>query len=307
MNLLKRLYSLTTTYVFHFVALAVGSCIAAFAIQKFLAPNMILDGGVVGICIIIEALTKLPLSVLTWVMNIPFLLFGAKKKGKIFVTKSIYSMTVFSLALEFFKGAEVTDEHLLAVTFGGLILGIGVGLVLKFGGCLDGTEIIAMVISPKLHVTIGNIILTFNIFIYGSAGFLFGIDRTLFSILTYIIVSFIMTEVQNGFEHEKGVMIFTTTDNAETIRTRIYNELGRTCTQWSGEGYVTGKGKKILYCVISKFELNQLRSICESNASFVAVTDVSEIIGYHMKSKTEDERIYKPMSTNINIEDQMKF
>lgn len=299
----KKLVSFTKTYVFHFVALAIGACIAAFAVQTFLAPNMILDGGVVGICIIIAALSKLPLSVLTWIMNIPFLLFGAKKKGKIFVYKSLYSMTVFSLALEFFEGAEVTDEHLLAVTFGGLILGIGVGLVLKFGGCLDGTEIVAMVLSPKLHVTIGNIILTFNVFIYSLAGFLFGIDRTLLSILTYIIVSFIMTEVENGFEHEKGVMIFT--DDAETIKKRIYNELGRTCTEWTGSGFVSGNDKKILYVVISKFELNQLRTIVKQTHSFVAVSDISEIIGYHMKSKTEDERIYKSIETNI-INDNKK-
>lgn len=284
---MKEFFSKIRKPVFHYCMLGIGAVLAAFAVQTFLAPNMILDGGVVGICIIIAQLTHLPLSILTWVLNIPFLLFGAKKKGKEFVFKALYAMTVFSLAIEYFEGAEVTEEYLLAVTFGGLILGVGVGIVLKFGGCLDGTEVVAMQLSPMIHVPIGQIILTLNVFIYGAAGILFGIDRTLFSILTYIIVSFIMTEVENGFEHEKGVMIFT--DNAKLIKEQIYIHLGRTCTEWDGNGYVSNKDKKILYCVISKFELNQLREIVKDTSSFVAVTDVSEIIGTHMKSKIKEE------------------
>ena len=130
--------------------LTLGAVIAAFAIEEFLVPNTILDGGVIGIGIMINNLTEVSLSILTIVLNVPFLIIGSRQLGKMFMVKSGYSMAVFSVFVEIFKPLEnATSETILAVCFGGVILGLGVGIIIKFGGCLDGTETVAIMLNKK--------------------------------------------------------------------------------------------------------------------------------------------------------------
>lgn len=272
--------------VFEFVMILVGAVIAAFAIEEFLVPCTILDGGVVGIGIIINNLTGAELGIVTFILNMPFLIVGAKKLGRIFIVKSAYAMVVFSVFLEIFsKATNATSEYLLAGCFGGVILGIGVGLVIRFGGCLDGTEAVAIMLNKKFELPVGQIVLVFNIFIYIIAGLLFGWDRAMYSLLTYFITSKILDIIENGIDKAKAAMIIT--DDATEVSNLIYQKLGRTVTIMEGTGLVSGK-KKILYCVITRFEINELKNIIHSidTSSFVAVSDVSEIIGTHMK-KTE--------------------
>ena len=269
--------------IFEFAVILFGAMLAAFAIEEFLVPCLILDGGIVGISIIISTLSKLPLSVLTLVLNIPFLLIGAKKLGKIFIFKSAFAMVVFSIFLDVFeKLPDVTREHLLAVSFGGLLLGIGVGLVIRFGGCLDGTEAVAILLNKKYKMPVGRIVLFFNIVIYITAGFLFGFDRAMYSLLTYFITSKILDIVESGLEQTKAAMIIT--EDAKTIADLIYTRLGRTVTIMEGEGLVSGE-KRVLYCVLTRFEVRELRSIINGvdASAFVAISDVSEIIGNHIK------------------------
>lgn len=268
---------------FEFVMILVGAVIAAFAIEEFLVPCTILDGGVVGIGIIINNLTGAELGLVTFILNMPFLIVGAKKLGRIFIVKSAYAMVVFSVFLEIFsKATNATSEYLLAVCFGGVILGIGVGVVIRFGGCLDGTEAVAIMLNKKFELPVGQIVLVFNIFIYIIAGLLFGWDRAMYSLLTYFITSKILDIIENGIDKAKAAMIIT--DDATEVSNLIYQKLGRTVTIMEGTGLVSGK-KKILYCVITRFEINELKNIIHSidSSSFVAVSDVSEIIGTHMK------------------------
>lgn len=269
--------------VFEFLMILVGAVIAAFAIEEFLVPCTILDGGVVGIGIIINNLTGAELGLVTFILNMPFLIVGAKKLGRIFIVKSAYAMVVFSVFLEIFsKATNATSEYLLAVCFGGVILGIGVGLVIRFGGCLDGTEAVAIMLNKKFELPVGQIVLVFNIFIYTIAGLLFGWDRAMYSLLTYFITSKLLDIIENGIDKAKAAMIIT--DDATEVSNLIYQKLGRTVTIMEGTGLVSGK-KKILYCVITRFEINELKNIIHSidSSSFVAVSDVSEIIGTHMK------------------------
>ena len=160
---------MNNTYVktfIDYVMLAIGAIIAAFAIEEFLVPNTILDGGVIGIGIMIKNLTGISLSILTIVLNVPFLLIGMRKLGKMFVVNSAFSMAVFSVFVEIFAPlANATSETLLAVSFGGVILGIGVGLVIRFGGCLDGTETVAILLNKKFKIPVGQTVLIFNIVI----------------------------------------------------------------------------------------------------------------------------------------------
>ena len=269
-----------------FVGILIGATIAAFAIEEFLVPCTILDGGVVGVGIMINNITSIPLSVLTVLFNIPFLIVGSKKMGKMFIIKSAFGMAVFSIFLELFsKLKNATSEYLLAVCFGGVLLGVGVGLVIRFGGCLDGTETVAILINKKYKFPVGKIVLMFNIVIFIAAGFLFGFDRAMYSLLTYFITSKVLDIVENGMEQAKAAMIIT--NDSKQISHEIYERLGRTVTIMEGEGLVSGK-KVVLYCVLTRFEIHELRDIINSidASAFIAISDVSEIIGTHMKSNS---------------------
>ncbi len=266
-----------------FLGISLGAVIAAFAIEEFLVPCTILDGGVVGIGIIVNHLTGLPLGVLTVGLNIPFLIIGSRKMGKLFIVKAAYAMLIFSIFLEVFAPMKnVTTEYLLAVSFGGVILGIGVGLVIRFGGCLDGTETVAILLNKKFKLPVGQTVLIFNIIIFSLVGIIMGIDRAMYSLLTYFITSKVLDIVESGMDKTKAAMIIT--DDAKVIAEQIYQRLGRTVTIMEGEGLVSGK-KVILYCVLTRFEIHELKEIIKGidSSAFIAVSDVSEIIGNHVK------------------------
>lgn len=269
--------------VLEILLMSVGAVIAAFSIEEFLVPNTILDGGVVGISIMINNLTGISLSILTIIINIPFVLVGTRNLGREYMVKTAIAMLVFSAFLEVFENMRnATAESLLAVSFGGVILGIGVGLVIRFGGCLDGTETIAILLNRKFGFPVGKVVLGFNIVIYTVAGFLFGFDRAMYSLLTYFIASKVIDIVENGMNQAKAAMIIT--NDAAEIASQIYKRMGRTVTLMEGEGLVSGK-KVILYCVITRFEIMELRSIINGidASAFITISDVSEIIGEHIK------------------------
>ncbi|MBQ9673919.1 MAG: YitT family protein [Ruminococcus sp.] len=269
--------------VLDFLGIAVGAVIAAFAIEEFLVPCTILDGGVVGISIMINNLSGIPLSLLTVAFNIPFLIIGTRKMGKMFIIKSAFAMLIFSVFLEIFAPmANATNEYLLAVCFGGVILGIGVGFVIKLGGCLDGTETVAILLNKKFKLPVGQTVLIFNIIIFIVAGFIFGFDRAMYSLLTYFITSKVLDIVESGMDQTKAAMIIT--NDSKEISEKIYQRLGRTVTIMDGEGLVSGK-KAVLYCVLTRFEIHELKEIIKTidTSAFIAITDVSEIIGTHVK------------------------
>ena len=274
-------------YIWEYVMLAVGAAIAAFAIEEFLVPCTILDGGVVGVSIMVNYLTKIRLSVLTIVLNLPFLAVGYKVLGKKFLVKAGYAMLVFSSFLEVFAPMrDMTDDSLLAVCFGGIFLGIGVGLVISFGGCLDGTETVAILLNRKTDFPVGKTVLFFNIIIYSAAGFLFGFEQAMYSLLTYYITSKVLDFIDNGMNQAKAAMIIT--NDGDEIAAMIYKEMGRTVTILEGEGLISGK-KVVLYCVLNRLEVYELKKLInEADASaFIAINDVSEIIGNHIKKKSE--------------------
>lgn len=271
-----------------YVIITIGAVIAAFALGEFLIPNMILDGGVNGISLMISKITGISISIFIVVLNVPFIIAGFKNLGKSFFFKAIYAMLTFSFLLLVFERREgFTSDIILATVYGGLMLGIGVGLIIKQGGCLDGTETVAMIISKKTSFSVGQIVLMFNIIIYTIAGFLYGFDRALYSLLTYFITFKVIDIVSQGFEQAKAVYIIT--NQGKEIADDIYKNLGRTVTSFEGKGLINGK-TTILYVVITRLELSELRDIVnrDDRKAFVTVTDISEIIGRHMKKLPND-------------------
>ena len=280
-----------TRNIVNFIMLTIGTIIAAFALEQFLIPNTILDGGITGISIIIYKLTNIPLSILVVALNIPFLYAGYRNLGKKFLVRAIYSMLTFSLFLSFFEVFKpFTEEILLATVFGGALLGLGVGLIIKCGGCNDGTESVAIVISKKTNLSVGQIVLVFNLIIYGVAGFIFGFDRAMYSLLTYVITFKVIDFVSEGLEQAKAAMIIT--DKGSSISKEIYKKLGRTTTTLKAKGLISGE-KEVMYCVLTRIEIFELRHIVEEmdESAFVTITDVSDIIGNHRKSTNKIKKI----------------
>lgn len=279
--------------ILSFLMITTGAIIASFALECFLIPNTILDGGITGISIILSKVSIFPMSILIIILNIPFMYVGYKNMGKNFLIKAIYSMIIYSISLHLFANiSEITDQMLLATVYGGLLLGVGCGIVIRFGGCLDGTESIAIVISKESPVSVGQIILLINLLIYTVAGIIFGIDRALYSLLTYIITFKVIDFVSEGLEQAKAALIIT--ENGEAISKEIYKRLGRTTTKLEGQGLISGE-KNILYCVMTRIEVPELRRIAEEidDSVFITITDISEIIGNHIKSTKKIKKIEK--------------
>ena len=164
-----------------------GAVTAAFALEEFLVPNAIFDGGVTGISMILAHYVPVKLGVLVVVINIPFVLLGVRALGKLLALKVIYAVTLFSAMTAVFEPlVNATSDTILAVVFGGIFLGVGVGLVLRGGSCLDGTEIVAILVNRKFSFSIGQIILLFNVIIYFVAGMVFGLDRGMYSLIMFL-------------------------------------------------------------------------------------------------------------------------
>ncbi len=274
----------TTKTILSFFFLTIGSILAAYALEAFLIPNTILDGGVTGISIIVSKLTELPLSLLVLLFNIPFIYVGYKNLGFNFLFRTIYTMVLFSVCLTLFHSVEaITEQILLATVYGGVLLGVGVGLIIRSGGCVDGTESVAIVISKKTSLSVGQVVLIFNLIIYGVAGLIFGIDRALYSLLTYFITFKTIDFVSEGLEQTKAALIIT--DNGSDIAKEIYKRLGRTVTIMDGKGLISGE-KEILYCVLTRIEVFELKHIAEQmdESVFISILEVSDLIGEHIKS-----------------------
>lgn len=279
-----------------YVGIIIGIIISTWALDCFLVPNLILDGGVTGVSIIISKLTSIPLGLLVFIINVPFVYIGYKNIGTKFLIKSSFSMILFSIALTLFEELPpATDEILLATTFGGFFLGIGAGLVLRFGGCLDGTESVGVVISRKTSLSVGQIVLCFNLVIYTTAGFIFGFDRCMYSLLTYFITFKVIDAVSEGLEAGKAALIIT--DTSTNIGKIIYDKLGRTVTYIEGGGMLTGE-KEIMYCVVTRIEIPELKRIIANSeySAFMTITDLSEIVGNHIKSNNTKKVIKENMS-----------
>ncbi len=270
--------------IWDYLMITIGAAIAALALEAILVSNSILDGGVTGISIILNLLLKWKLSICIFLINIPFIYIGFKNLGWKFLAKAIYSIVLFSILLEVFHSlGTIIDNKLLATIYGSALLGIGVGLVIRFGGCLDGTESLGIVISKNTNFSVGQFVLGCNAIIFTIAGFFFGIDRSLYSLLAYFITSKVVDEVSEGLEKAKAAMIIT--EDGEKMAKQIYSKIGRTVTLLDGNGLISGE-KAVLYCVLTRIEIPQLKRIVteEDQSAFVTITDVSEIIGSHIKS-----------------------
>lgn len=265
--------------------LSIGAFIAAAAIESFLLPNKIIDGGVIGISMITSYLTGKNLSLLVVLINFPFICLAFTKMGKKFVFQTFFAIAMFSTFLNVFHGHQATDDLLLATVFGGIILGTGVGIILKNEGSLDGTEILSLVLSKKWGFSVGEFIMGMNVFIYCGAGLVFGWGKAMYSMLTYFIAYKVIDIVMEGMNSSKAVRIIS--DKSYEIGQELIDKLDIGITYIYGQGGYSKVDKTMIYCIISRLEMSKMKEIIreiDPNA-FMSIVDVHETYGARLKKR----------------------
>ncbi|MGL6146070.1 MAG: YitT family protein [Macrococcoides caseolyticum] len=269
-----------------FIFITIGAILMAIALELFLVPNKLLDGGIVGISIMMSHFLKLPIGLFIFILNIPFFYLGYKQIGKTFAFSTLYGIGILSIGTALLHPVPAfADEKFLVTIFGGAILGLGVGIVIRYGGSLDGTEILAILINNKTPFSVGEIVMVINFFIYTAAGFVFTWESAMYSVIAYFIAAKTIDIVQQGLDESKSVWIIS--DQYVEIGDAINNRLGRGVTYLKGEGAYTCDDKKVIFCVSTRLEEFKLKDIVNhyDDSAFVAIGNVSEVKGGRFKKK----------------------
>lgn len=266
--------------------ITIGAMIMAVGLEIFLVPNQVIDGGIVGVSIMLSHITGIKLGLFIFILNIPFFFIGYKQIGKTFAFSTLYGIIILSISTTFLHPvAAFTQDILLASLFGGIVLGIGVGMVIRYGGSLDGTEILAILSSKKLPFSVGEIIMFVNLFILASAGFVFSWDRAMYSLLAYYVAFKMIDITIKGLDESKSVWIIS--ENYKEIGDALLHRLGRGVTYLKGEGAFSGDDKKVIFCVITRLEEAKLKDIVAEHdpSAFLAIADIAEVRGGRFKKK----------------------
>lgn len=275
--------------LFNLIIMTFGALIAAFALEAFLIPNKIIDGGIMGIAIMTSYKTKFALGWCIFLLNLPFIFLALKKMGKLFVAYTFYAVTILSVGVslmpDWLAHKHVSDQF-LACIFGGLILGVGVGLVLRNNSSLDGTEILSIRISKKLGFSVGEVIMFFNIFIFTAAGFVYGDWRSsMYSMISYFIAYRVIDIVIEGLNESKAVRIVT--DKHDDIGNAIMENFDISVTYLKARGGYSGAEKKIIFCVINRLEVAKLKQLAKTldESAFITIENVHEVEGGRVAKK----------------------
>ena len=266
-----------------FVTLGILS--AGFGLKGFLLSSRFIDGGVTGVSMLIAALSPVPVWVPILLLNLPFIWVGYRQIGKTFALKSTAAIAGLALALAVIHYPDVTPDKLLTAVFGGFFVGAGIGLAMRGGAVLDGTEIAALLLSKKAPVTVGDVILVFNVVIFSVAAAFLGVESALYSMLTYFAASRTIDFILHGIEEYNGVIIVSA--QTEAIRAAILNDLGRGVTVYRGRGGMTDAEMDNLFCVVTRLELYRLKSLVDeldANA-FVVIHPISDVSGGVVKRR----------------------
>ena len=241
--------------------LVVGAFIVAVALELFLLPNKIIDGGVIGISMMVSHITKGNLGAIIFAINFPFVILAYKTLGRKFVFNTFFAITMLSIATNVvLRFDHVTDDLLLATIFGGILLGLGVGLILRNNASLDGTEMVSLRLSKKLKVvSVGELLMGMNLFVYAGAGLLFGWDRALYSVLTYYVASKVIDTVIEGLDKAKSVRIVS--EFSREIGDSIMKELDISVTYMKTLGGYSRQEKILTYCIVNKFDMAKLKEV----------------------------------------------
>ena len=273
-------------YFKKYLTIFIGALIASVGLELFLIPNEVIDGGVVGLSIMAQTLSGFSIGMFLILFNLPFLYLGYKQIGQNFAIATLIAILFLSGWSEVMDEIpQVTTDPFLSAIFGGIIDGVGVGLIIRAGGSLDGTEIVAIIMDKKSVFSVGEVVMFINLFILSSAGLLYGWDKAMYSLVAYFVISKMIDVVIKGLDESYAVMIVT--NSHEDITSALNDRLGRGVTLLHGAGGYTGESKEVLYCVVTRLEVDKLKEIVleKDENAFVTINAVHDIIGGRFKKK----------------------
>jgi uncharacterized membrane-anchored protein YitT (DUF2179 family) len=282
-----KIISLAWLKDFFLIALGIGS--AAFGLESFLLPSKFIDGGATGISLLISELSDLPLSVILVLVNIPFLVLGLNSVSRQFAIKASLAIVGLALVIATVHFPQITNDKLLVSVFGGFFLGAGIGLSIRGGAVLDGTEVLAIFISRKFRTTIGDIIIIINVFIFSAAAYFLSMETALYSMLTYLAASKTLDFIIEGIEEYTGVTIISV--RSEEVRKMIIEKLGRGVTVFKGKRGFGTHGHTgeidIIYTVITRLEIRKLTNEIEKidGDAFVVMSSIRDTRGGMIKKR----------------------
>jgi uncharacterized membrane-anchored protein YitT (DUF2179 family) len=267
------------------ILIVLGIFSASMGVKGFLLSSRFIDGGVTGVSMLVSAVAELPLAVLILVFNLPFIAIGYRQIGRRFAIKSAAAIFGFSMVLFTVKFPDVTPDHLLTAVFGGFFIGAGIGLAIRGGAVLDGTEIAALLVSRNSHLLrVGDVILIFNIFIFLAAAYFLGLELALYSILTYIAASKTIDFLLHGIEEYTAITIVSA--HSDEIKEAIIGRLHRGVTVYKGSGGMGSTGVSeselsILYCVVTRLEIGRVKEAVTEidEAAFITTHSLSDVHG----------------------------
>lgn len=266
------------------VLIGMGALSAGMGLHGFLLSSNFIDGGVTGISMLLAKTTGLSLSILLPLINLPFIILGYRQVGPKFAVRSTFAIGLLAVVLATIHFPDVTPEPVLTAVFGGFFLGAGIGLAIRGGAVLDGTEIAALLISKRSHVLkVGDIILGINVVIFLVAMKVLGVEKALYSILTYVAAARTMDFLIYGIEQYTAMSIVS--ERSREIRERIMDELGRGVTIYKARGGKSGIEQEILYCVVTRLEVGKIKAIIRDfdQAAFVVTYALSDVQGGTVK------------------------
>ncbi|WP_121352437.1 YitT family protein [Flavisolibacter nicotianae] len=273
----------------NFFLITLGIFSAAFGFKGFLLTNHFIDGGATGISLLLSALTAIPLFILLICVNIPFIILAYHTVGKVFALKTMLAISGLALVVATVSFPDVTKDNLLVAVFGGFFLGAGIGLSVRGGAVIDGTEVLAIFLSRKLGTTIGDIIIMINIIIFGAAAYLLSVEIALYSMITYLSASKTLDFIVEGIEEYTGVTIIS--HHSQRIREMIIEKMGRGVTVYNGKSGFGKHGEtkdiEIVYTVVTRLELSRLNSELAKidHDAFVVMSSVRDTKGGMIKKR----------------------
>lgn len=274
----------------HFALMLAGISSAAFGLESFLIPTGFIDGGVTGISLLASRQSNLSLSIFLILINLPFVFLGWQQMGRIFAFKSIVAIALLAATVAFVHFPVITNDKLLVAVFGGFFLGAGIGLTIRGGGVIDGTEILAIFLNRRGNLSVGDFILIFNILIFSVAAYLINVETALYSVLTYMAASKTVDFILEGIEEYTGVTIIS--PHSEEVADMIKNKLNRGLTIYSGKKGYGKRGEKfdsseIIFTVITRLEISRLKNeveMIDPNA-FIVMQSIKDTHGGMVKKR----------------------
>ena len=286
-----KAFTLKNERLMAYVQIVLGCVIGATAYPLFLIPNAIAPGGLTGIATILNVMFHTPVGTVSLLMNVPLFIIGYRSMGRVFAFRSLVATVLFSLLIDWMPVSAATDNTLLGALFGGVMMGIGLGLILRGGATTGGTDMIARMVHVRFpHISVGAFLFFIDFCVVLAAGLLIQFESALYAFISIYAGTWVIDRVVQGFDKQKACYIIT--GDTDIVRQKLMSELGRGLTILSAHGGYRGEDRPVILCIVSAQEVARLKTVVrmQDEKAFVFITDAYEVLGEGFQSLSEPLR-----------------